>query len=106
VEASGGDLADAARAGLAAARHPVVALLHPSPTPPEGLIDELAGLLREHGDVDLVAFPAPPMGLVAAGRRAAMQRLGAEAPQVFFGAGVGPLQAVATERGLRVAALG
>jgi GT2 family glycosyltransferase len=106
VEAAGGDLTAAARAGLAAARRPLVALLQPVEAMPDGLLDELALLLERHAEVDLLAFPTPPAGLVAAGRLGAMQRLGELAPDVFFAEDAGPLQAAAARLGVRVAALG
>ena len=63
-------------------------------------------LLEEHATLDLLAFPAPPAGLVAAGRRAALQALGQAAPEAFFAAAAGPLQGAAASAGLRLAALG
>lgn len=106
VEAQGGGLAAAVQAGLAAARRPLVALLQPFEAMPDGLLDELTQHLEAHPELDLLAFPAPPAGLVAAGRLAALQRLGEAAPGAFFAPDADPLRAAAAASGVKVAALG
>jgi glycosyltransferase involved in cell wall biosynthesis len=106
VSAPGGALDEAAQAGLAAAARELVVLLHPAETMPDGLIDELGALLAAHRELDLLAFPAPPAGLVAAGRRPALQALGAASPRVFFATDTAPLLAAAKAAGLRAAVLG
>jgi glycosyltransferase involved in cell wall biosynthesis len=72
---------------------PLAVLVQPLAAVPPGFLDALTALLEGPEATAVVALPAPPAGLCAAGAAALLARVAEEAPASFYDPGADALEA-------------